>query len=63
MDVGIYNVDTVFIYKGSVRSFPRRDSPTAGAESNGGLLYPCGTETVEKVGLACYFAIFEISVS
>lgn len=63
MDVGIDNVDAVFVRERGVGSFPGRDATTTVTECDGGLFDPCGTKTVEEVCFASHFAIFEVGVA
>ena len=63
MDVGVDDVDTVFIHKGSVRALPCCDTPAARAQRDGRVFYPCCAETVEEIGLPSYFAVLEICVA
>jgi hypothetical protein len=63
MDVGFYDVDTVFIHKGCIGTLQCCYPAAARAERDGGVFYPCCAEAVEEIGLACYFAVFEVGVS
>ncbi len=63
MDVGIDDVDTVFVGEGGIGPFPGGDTTTTAPEGDGGLRNPGSAEAVEEVGFSCYFAVLEVCVA
>ena len=63
MDVGVDDVDAVFVGEGGVGPFPCRDASAAGTEGNRRAFHPGGAETVEEICFSCYLAVLEVRVS
>jgi len=63
VNVGIYNVNTIFILKCRIGAFPCRDAAAARTKCDRCFFDPCCAEAVEEVGLTCYLAVLEIGIA
>ena len=63
MDVGINDVDTVFVGECGVGSFPGCDTPSTGTQLDICVGDPGGAESVEEIGFPGYDAVFDVGVA
>jgi hypothetical protein len=63
MNVGANDIDSVGVGEGGVSAFPGRDATSARTQGDGRGFYPGGSEAIEEIGFAGYFAVLNVGAS